>query len=88
MAAYDLQGLAAVDWMEGRSERAAVLYGAAARVQAASGHRPERHERERHAPILAEVREALGEERFQEAWATGMRLSVDEAAKRALDTAG
>lgn len=88
LAAYDLQGLAAVDWMEGRSERAAVLYGAAARVQAASGHRPERHERERHAPILAEVREALGEERFQEAWATGMRLSVDEAAKRALDTAG
>jgi tetratricopeptide (TPR) repeat protein len=84
-AAYDIQGLAAVAWMEGRAERAAVLYAAAAAAMTASGHHAERHEREKHDAVLADVREALGVEAFRAAWAAGGRLEFDEAVALALD---
>jgi hypothetical protein len=49
--------------------------------------RTERTERELHEGIAAEVRAALGEERFQLARDAGQRLSLEEAVAEALDGA-
>src|SRR5262249_29886042 len=83
-AAYDIEGLAAVAWLGGDPERAVRLYGAAAGGRARAKQRPERTERELHEGITAEVRAALGEDRFQSAWERGRRLSLEEAAAEAL----
>ena len=53
-------------------------------AQTSLGYRAERHERDRHEPIVALVREALGEERFRSAWAAGSRMSLEEAAAEVL----
>jgi predicted ATPase/DNA-binding XRE family transcriptional regulator len=82
--AYDVEGLAAVAWLEGRPDRAARLYGAAAAARAAAGGRSERSEREEHDGIVARIRETLGEERFDAAWSAGHRLSLGETAAEAL----
>jgi non-specific serine/threonine protein kinase len=84
-AAYCIEGLAAVAWLSGDPGRAARLYGAVAAVRARARQRPERSERELHEGIVAEVRGALGEDRFRPAWDAGRRLSLEEAVAEVMD---
>ena len=67
--------------MRGEPERAARLYGAAAslrdRLRAPAGP-ADRGAQDR---IRAEVRAALGEQRFAAAWSEGGAMSLSEAAR-------
>jgi predicted ATPase/DNA-binding XRE family transcriptional regulator len=83
-AAFDIDGLATVAYLEGRAERAARLLGAADAVRNEGGGRQrfDREDREWH---RARVRETLGEEAFQRAYTAGLRLSPEEAVSEALE---
>jgi predicted ATPase/DNA-binding XRE family transcriptional regulator len=83
-ATAELEGLAAVLWMSGEAERSARLFGAATAVRAAAGGQVERSERESRESILAQLRAALGSERFDGEWSAGQAMSLAEAGAEAL----
>jgi tetratricopeptide (TPR) repeat protein len=70
---------------EGEAERAALLVGASGGLRRRAGVRPWPMLRRPETELTAEVREALGADGFDQAFATGSRLSRREAATAAQD---
>ena len=64
---------------QGQPERAATLFGAAAKVRERLGAPLPPVFRPPHDSAVAALREALGEPAFAMAWANGQTLSIDEA---------
>jgi len=67
--------------------RAARLFGAAEALHERIGSPMSVTQRKDHAPVVAVVRAALGNDTFHVAWTAGRALSVEEAVALALDTA-
>ena len=82
-----LEGLARLEATIGGSRRSPVLFGAAEAGRQMSGQALGRVEREAHEKLVAGARAALGEEVFQEAWAEGSAMSLEQAVEFALETA-
>ena len=70
---------------EGEAERAALLVGAAGGLRRRAGVRPWPMLRRPETELIAEVREALGGDGFDRAFAAGSELSRQEAAAVAHD---
>ena len=68
----------------GNPERAARLLGAADAQQEISGVAMQSPDLQDVLPILEAVRQALGEEAFQEAWEAGREMTTEEAFNYAL----
>jgi predicted ATPase/DNA-binding SARP family transcriptional activator len=81
---YFLDGLAAVLAATGNAEQAATIVGAALAAAEATGASLEPLEQEIHDRTVEATKQALGAEAFAVAWATGCRLTMDEAVARAL----
>lgn len=80
-----LAGLASADALEGHSQRAARLWGAAERLRTSIGARPAPAARATRERLMAAAREELGEAAFADAWAEGEAMSLDEALAYALE---
>jgi predicted ATPase/DNA-binding XRE family transcriptional regulator len=76
-----LEGLARVAVAQGRMERAAWLIGAAAALREDRGWPLPPAKRAEHERTVAAARGALGEEAFEEAWARGYALRLDEVVR-------
>ncbi len=74
-----LEGLARVAVAQGRPERAAWLYGAAAAMREDRGWPLPPAKRAEHERTMAAARGALGEEAFEAAWVRGHTLPLEEA---------
>lgn len=83
--ARPLEELAWVAAAEGRPERAARLYGAAAALREARGVPLTPDERARHTPALAAARARLDEVAWAADWAAGRALSLEAAVAYALE---
>jgi predicted ATPase/transcriptional regulator with XRE-family HTH domain len=83
--AENLEGLAA---LADRAERAARLLAAADALRVALGAPLPLVERAGYERAVADLRAALGEGQFAEAWATGRALSLEEAIAEAIGRAG
>lgn len=81
---YSLQGLACAAATGGHPERAALLFGAAAAGAGRLGTTLWEHEVLRGETSAAHAREAIGERRWQAAWAAGAGMSLAQAADLAL----
>jgi len=81
---YCFEGLAAVLAFTGQGDAAARLLGAAEALRESLGVDLAPAERETHDETTAAVRQAVGEERFSDAWRQGRELSLDEATAYAL----
>jgi len=81
---YCFEGLAAVLAYTGQGDAAARLLGAAEALRESLGVDLAPAERETHDETTAAVRQAVGEERFSDAWRQGRELSLDEATAYAL----
>jgi len=87
MAAWTVSELAGPEHGLGHSERGAVLIGAAddaLRVLGSGRHPGDLPEHDR---VVAGIRAALGDERYEQLHAEGARMSLDEAVALALDDA-
>jgi hypothetical protein len=73
-----LEGLARVAVAQGRMERAARLCGAATALREDKGWPLPPARRAEHERTVAAAREAFGEEAFEEAWARGHALPLEE----------
>jgi tetratricopeptide (TPR) repeat protein len=73
---------------EGDPTRAATLAGAAEGLRRRAGVRPWPMQRRPETELIDEVRQALGSEAFDQAFAAGSRLSTQEAAANARDRRG
>jgi len=82
--AWALEGLVEVAAATGEPIRAAHLAGAAARLRQAIGSTISADDLVRYEPALATVQAALGEYRFQAAWAGGAALTVTQIMDYAL----
>ena len=76
-----LEGLARVAVAQGRMERAAWLIGAAAALREDRGWPLPPAKRAEHERTVAAARRTLGEEAFEEAWARGHALPLDEVVR-------
>jgi predicted ATPase/DNA-binding XRE family transcriptional regulator len=76
-----LEGLAQVAVGQGRPERAAWLYGAAAALREDRGWPLPPAKHAEHERTVAAARGALGEEAFEEVWARGHALPLDEVVR-------
>jgi predicted ATPase len=74
-----LAGFARLAWMEGDADRAALLAGAADGLRRRVGLQAWPMIRRGEAALAAQIREALGAERFAEVFAAGTRLDRPEA---------
>jgi ATP/maltotriose-dependent transcriptional regulator MalT len=83
-----LVGFARAAFMDGDAERAALLTGAAEGLRRRVGLRMWPSLRGAEAELGAQVREALGRERFEEVFAAGVRLNQREAVAAARDRRG
>src|SRR5262249_25651469 len=83
-----LEGLAAVEAMQGRPDRATRLLGAAATLREAMGFTPGPDDQARAERVVAAARQALGEEAFASAWAAGHTLALEQAISLALEPSG
>jgi hypothetical protein len=79
-----LQGLAVVALEAGDADRAARIWGAAAALLEGTGAAPTAPERELEARFQPRLRQTLGEDDFERAWARGRGLSAEEAVEAAL----
>ncbi|CAA9535954.1 MAG: hypothetical protein AVDCRST_MAG49-222 [uncultured Thermomicrobiales bacterium] len=79
-----LRGMAEVARAEGRLPRAARLHGAAAGLRAAMGIPFPPAERDKATPVKVLLREQLGDDAFDAAWAEGWASTVDDAVAFAL----
>jgi hypothetical protein len=87
--AYSLQGLAALASMRGDGHGAAVLYAAAEALRERISSPMAPNQRGEHDPVIAEVRQAMGEAAFARAWSLGRSLSPEQAVAAAgLDAGG
>jgi predicted ATPase/DNA-binding XRE family transcriptional regulator len=75
----DLEGMAAVRAACGQPEPAVRLWAAAEALREAIGAPPKDVERARYEPLVANAREALGEEAFANVWAEGRGLAPEHA---------
>jgi predicted ATPase len=87
-APENLLGLACVAAAQGESERAARLFGASEALPEAMGAPLEPGERALQEPYLAAARSQLDETSWQEAWAEGRAMTLEEAIAYALEEAG
>jgi hypothetical protein len=82
--ALALDGLAEVACLQGSSQRAARLYGAAAALRDAIGAPRPPEERLDYEHDVAALRTALGDDAFTAAWAAGRALPLEQAIAEAL----
>jgi predicted ATPase/class 3 adenylate cyclase len=87
-APENLLGLACVAAARGEAERAARLFGASEALPEAMGAPLEPGERAFQEPYLAAARSQLDETSWQEAWAQGRAMALEEAIAYALEEAG
>lgn len=83
-----LAGLAGVASLEGQSQRAARLWGAAERLRASMGARPAPASRATRERLMAMARQQLGDAAFEAAWAAGQTLTLEEALAEAQEGGG
>ena len=81
---YCLDGLAAVLAATGDPVQAATIIAAAETAAESTGASLEPFEQEIHEHTIEAAKQALGPREFAAAWATGRRLTIDEAVTRAL----
>jgi DNA-binding CsgD family transcriptional regulator len=74
-----LEGLACISAAEGTAERAARLFGAAEALREAVGYRHLPEEDAWRAPYLAMGRSQLDDASWEEAWAQGRAISMEQA---------
>jgi hypothetical protein len=86
--ALGLAAFARLAIAEGDAEQAAVLAGAAAGLRGRAGVREWPMLRRPEAELVAQVREALGTDRFEQAFAAGSELDQQEAVAAARDLPG
>jgi DNA-binding NarL/FixJ family response regulator len=79
-----LEGVACVAGIRGEAERAAMLFGAAEALLEAVGHQHPPEEALLREPYLATTRSRLDEAAWQEAWAEGRAMSMEQAIEYAL----
>ena len=79
LVALCLAGFAWLASVEGNAERAALLAGAAEGLRRRVGLRAWPLHRRAEAALVAQIRQALGGDRFDQAFATGAQLSQREA---------
>jgi predicted ATPase/DNA-binding SARP family transcriptional activator len=79
MAAWTISDLAGPEHGLGHSERAAVLIGAADDALRVLGSRRHPGDLPEHERVVAGIRAALGDERYERLHAEGARMSLDEA---------
>ncbi len=79
-----LDGLACISAAEGEAERAARLFGAAQALREVVGYQPHPEEAAWRAPYLATARSRLDEASWEEAWAAGQAMSMEQAIDYAL----
>jgi predicted ATPase len=82
-----IEGVAGVAAAQGRRPQAVRLYSAAAALRESIGAPLWPRERDTQSVALDELRHALGRPAFDEAWAEGRRLTVDDAVALALGRA-
>jgi tetratricopeptide (TPR) repeat protein len=85
MAAWTISELAGPEHGLGRSERGAVLIGAADDALRVLGSRRHPGDLPEHRRVVAAIREALGDERYERLHARGAEMSLDEALGLVLD---
>ena len=83
--AVTLTNLAHVEHNDHRPDRAARLLGAAEAIRQAIGAPIHPNRREEYEQLLAEVRAALGQAGFADAWAEGRTLTLEQAVALALE---
>lgn len=88
LTAETLESIARLVAVQRRYAHAAQLYGAAARLRAATGAQLDASARSRHEEALAALHAALGEAGFQRGWAVGEALSAEQAFDVALSILG
>jgi tetratricopeptide (TPR) repeat protein len=81
----ELEGLACVAEARGETERAARLFGASEALHEVMGTIPEPRERALQEPYLAAARSQLDEAVWQQAWAQGRAMTLEEAISYALE---
>jgi hypothetical protein len=81
----DLEGLACVAAARGEAERAAKLFGASEALPEAMGAPLEPGDRALQEPYLAAARSQLDEAAWQEAWAQGQAMTLEEAISYVLE---
>jgi non-specific serine/threonine protein kinase len=79
-----LEGLAVVAGAEGRSERAARLLGAAARLRESIGAPVHPVDRADHERTVAMAQVALGMQAFEASWRAGQSMTIDEVIEHAV----
>ena len=87
MAAWTVSELAGPEHGLGRSERGAVLIGAADDALRVLGSRRHPGDLPEYHRVVAGIRAALGDERYAQLYAEGARMSLEEAVALALDDA-
>ena len=85
---YCLEGMARVEAIQGRPERAARLLGASAATREDTGTRLTRITRADHDHAVSLARAALGDDAFEVAWNEGHETPLDDAISGALGTDG
>ncbi len=86
--AHQIESLSALAKAGGNLHHAARLLSAAETLREQSGSAMLDHERAAYEPMVAELREGLGDEPFAAAWADGRALDLDGAVALALAGAG
>ena len=84
IASHSLAGMACISAVEGASERAARLFGAAEVLREAVGYQQVPEEDAWREPYLAAARVRLGEASWAGAWAEGLAMSMEQAIEHAL----
>jgi predicted ATPase/DNA-binding SARP family transcriptional activator/DNA-binding CsgD family transcriptional regulator len=84
IASESLEGMACISAAEGTSERAARLFGATETLREAVGYQQIPEEDAWREPYLAAARSRLDEASWQEAWAEGRAMSMEQAIEYAL----
>jgi tetratricopeptide (TPR) repeat protein len=79
-----VESFASIAVKDNKSDRAALLWGAAEALRAKIGSPLPPYEREEYARDVAEARHALGDQAFLAAWEQGRNMTMEEAAELAL----
>jgi len=85
---FCLEGLARVEAVQGRPERAARVLGVSAATREEVGTRLTRITRSDHDHAASLARAALGDDAFEAAWDRGYEVPLDKAISEVLDTDG
>ncbi|CAN5402421.1 hypothetical protein BH09CHL1_BH09CHL1_23930 [soil metagenome] len=74
-----IKGIAFLDQQGGKTSRSVRLLGAASAVRDADGIRFSASEEACHKQVIAEARREIGDKDFDQTWASGFTMSLDEA---------